>query len=333
MLHVVAVIGRSPGGLTQLLWYLAAREQRRVAGVDIWVLPDHLGMVGFGGLFSDAGWYFDQLVAALGPAAARLPAWSLVPRVNPPPEHPPGTGFAVFAPPQRRFRAELAARVRFLRSQGAALFGGLCGAEPPEVTALYRSFELGARQSDPLGWVTIDPRIAVGTDIDTFVCPRGPIALVPPEEQVQLVSVPFHADSDLVARDPHRHADGFLALRRAHEAPPAPGPLEVAVRHGGRYTHLALGNGEIRMGAETWTLYRALSDAAPCPVRRQDLARLGRRGREPASVDRMLNTLCSRMELEVAHDPRWIPLVPRRDAAGRWGLAQPIDRPRASVGG
>jgi hypothetical protein len=342
LVHVVAVLGDHPAGLTQLLWYLASREGLRVDSVDLWMHPDHL--VGVRGLFQYAGHCFAKLEAALGGRAELLPRWQLEPRVDPPENGPVEPGYAVFAPSPPEFRRRLGARLGALPPEGV-LIGGIAGASHTHFAHLLQAFESWAPESARILAVTIDPRIEVDVDVRTFVCPEGPIAFVPPEQQVAVEPVDWFAHAALVSREPQRRADSVLALARARldRVMAGENPSTVTFEERGRFVHLRLGAGDVRLGREAWALFQALLAAAPQPVRPAALLTCGpvsgRRAadqvRKPASVTRLLRNVRAQIEAVAAVDPRWQKLVPKRLLRGWWALPRAVPDsvvPVATVG-
>ena len=191
-IYVLAVLGTSPAILTELLWWLVAREEAEVVGVEVWTTYQRFSSrrTGAGALAhalfpeppadSEVG-LWDQLTDALGARSDRVPsppptAADLRPRSPSELGDEPVDGFelVVF---QREGRdlpdvrdpgdAEavtlaLHDRVRGLRRslpEGVVLLGSLAGGRKTMSSSLQTAFCLQARRIDRLVHVLVDPRL------------------------------------------------------------------------------------------------------------------------------------------------------------------------------
>ncbi len=71
--YVVALLGESPGVLTELLWHLVAVERLRIAGCEIWTTTASIGEGSTRGLRAIGPEAWDALRQALGADADRVP--------------------------------------------------------------------------------------------------------------------------------------------------------------------------------------------------------------------------------------------------------------------
>ena len=205
--YVVAILGTSPGVLTNLLWLLAAREAHRVVGVELWTTGGSDGGGGLGRLKRERhGW--DALSLLLGDRIPALPAdpQGIRPEADGGPPARPGV--RVFVPwvgsdpiddvanhaEATRFAADLHARVRSLaRDAPAGLIGSLAGGRKTMSASLQSAFTLFGRPHDRLVHVLVHPTLeAAGLLGRPF--PTAEVEAqtgVPMAEQVTAHDVPF----------------------------------------------------------------------------------------------------------------------------------------------
>lgn len=209
--YVLAVVGESPAVLSELLWWLCTKEQRSIAGIEVWATGR--GADRLAELVASPAW------GALEQQTGPLPALE-------PPETPPANhhGFRIhtFTVGQRvlddvRTQPESEAvsgclhdRVRSLR-QGLAdsidIVGSLAGGRKTVSAALQTAFCLQAGPTDRLVHVLLDPtfehRLRASGGLADFCAPDENLAWdhgVPMADQIIVYDVPFPRIRHLVRR-------------------------------------------------------------------------------------------------------------------------------------
>lgn len=207
---VLALMGISPGVITELLWHLVVREQRRVVGVEIWTTA-HVDP--FQGAVSR---HIDRLVEmdrslrqTLGASARDLPRLAESPRGVPSRKELPTNeirivGFqdrdggwladvtddkaAVCVAEQLHHRlGELTAALG-----PVGLVGSVAGGRKTMSASLQTAFALHARPQDRLVHVLLHPAIEQDRELlATYAVPTGPVHGIPPERQIGVHEVAF----------------------------------------------------------------------------------------------------------------------------------------------
>lgn len=207
--HLLAVVGTSPGVVTELMWWLEAVEGLAVSSVEIWTTT-----VGLEALrnWSERTRAWEKLGAALGPSPERpLPDAQWLP--SPPPAHPhPVPGSFSHVVPSREgvyledirtsddaqlLYAALYARVRELcrvLGEEEVLVGSLAGGRKTMSAALDLAFSMHARSQDRLYHVLTHPRIeADAARRASFAFPTAEVEAalgVPLAQQIEAYAVP-----------------------------------------------------------------------------------------------------------------------------------------------
>ncbi|MCK6546827.1 CRISPR-associated ring nuclease [Myxococcota bacterium] len=274
---VLAVLGTSPGIITELLWWLAARERSRVIGVEVWTTT-----TGAAKLLADRH-VWEELRSELRAESASVPqppfdSWEVLsPREleAPRPSAMAARPFTVVVAsgadggPLEDVRSPgdaeslaggLHDRVRALRlnlPSEVRIVGTLAGGRKTMSAAIQGAFELQARATDRLLHVLVHPRIEEDNALfRSFSVPSAAMAEksgVPVGEQVLAYEIPFPLVRDLVTRQvadgaafdsaPYRELYGMLR-RLASSSEPS---FEVREERSGRWRVTA------RVGSETIT--------------------------------------------------------------------------------
>ncbi len=223
--YCIAVLGRSPALLTELMWWLVERNELRVCGVEVWTTVSfHDVPTGFSqlGHAIRERRIWDTLRASLGER------WDWIPEApdlrepedgtSPPP--PAIDAFTVIGfkrdrhwiddvrTPEdaRAMTSQLHDRIRTLRKtlpEEVGLVGSLAGGRKTMSAAMQGAFQLQARVRDRLVHVLTHPRIedrASGV-LDDFVVPTETVAKklgISVEEQVLVYDVPFFPMRDVL---------------------------------------------------------------------------------------------------------------------------------------
>jgi CRISPR-associated protein (TIGR02584 family) len=225
--YIIAVLGTSPGVLTELIWWLVADQRRRIRGGEIWTTgrldsfqearaPLRTGLHTLRTALAPRGGGWDQLQQALDEALHPLPEPDLTPQA---PADLGSSGgkdlsgrlsvvlFGGAGAPLSDIRtpeeAELVAaqlhdRVRYLRTtlpESVELVGSMAGGRKTMSSALFSAFCLQARHRDRLVHILLDPRIEARLGSDwRYYAPTPEMVEelgIPAREQIRAYEIPF----------------------------------------------------------------------------------------------------------------------------------------------
>jgi CRISPR-associated protein (TIGR02584 family) len=265
--YVIALLGISPAVVTEMLWYLAAIEKRKVVGVEVWT--------------TWTSWL--QGNAALLDTLAELATTLEVPhRLNDPvpaaPEGPLQTGVSVFIPSladrlltdfttQEEAHVFSVAIHRRLRRVTASLdrpvlIGALAGGRKTMSASLTSAFSLYGKKGDILKHVMLHPvleRRLQRQDL-TYMYPDREVAGLAPQDHLHVVDFPFFPARSFLDAGPDRLARDFLEAARAElEAlqSASTASLQVAPAPRGR-AHILIGGARVTVSRITAIAYALL---------------------------------------------------------------------------
>jgi CRISPR-associated protein (TIGR02584 family) len=329
---VVALVGVSPGVVTELLWWLVMREGVRVSGLELWgserIRRD---------LTETLPGLYAQLCTALGPRRDQVPRWNAASAVV----HDaaaPIEPLQLFFPTGRDgrpiedvanataaedFARALDRRMEILCSRPEPVVGSLAGGRKAMGSALHAAFTLRARSSDRLVHVLLHPAVerALGVDVRRYACPVGEVAGIPVEDQLSVYAVPFVPVAEIAARG--REQELLASLRRVLHEVAGDTDVSFAQARDARCVDLVLGSARVSLGWASAAYLAALIDAGP-QTPRALLARLQPLGfvdeTQPDSVEHALRKLRARLKREVLHRPDFHALIPERRPNTAWAV-------------
>lgn len=362
---VIAVLGGSPGVITELLWHLVQRDRANVVGIEIWTTAgtDKAGA----SVLMNERHLFDTLWRELGSAADLVPelpadlSWTCPPTSTWDHRSFRLVAFQRAGGPLDDTRTpedadlvdeQLHDRVRQLRQlpDEIGLVGSLAGGRKTMGSALQTAFALHARPRDRLVHVWVHPNIESNKGLlKRFACPTLEIASEAELEFNQLMSVydvPFPRLRSFVSQskwltenlDKLSYADCWLALRLAEEGVES---ARLSQRKGRQSWVLQFARGtqhigSIRLSRELTVLYRLLIQhhEGGTPERLAEWADAERlkfdQGRDADSVRRALDRL--RETILASPLGRTLPdFVPESDN-GTWRLPAACPPSRVFVG-
>jgi CRISPR-associated protein (TIGR02584 family) len=251
--YVVALVGKSPGVVTELLWYLAKQEGRKIAGVELWTTYGAWSP-GTPGLADDGPAMYAKLAAKGG----GLPQWpsSLQPVEDP--ELAPTGQVQVYIPggpslpdvtnerEARLFGEALHRRIAYLRREiPSRLVGSLAGGRKTMTASMQSAFGLYARGSDRLCHVLVNRTVEnkLGQKaLSAFAFPTRTIGGVAPKDQLSVVDVPFFSAADYLAAVERRTAQQLVTdAREQLEGLRAASTGRLELRRVGRYGVVTFG--------------------------------------------------------------------------------------------
>lgn len=271
--HVIALVGESPGVVTELLWFLTVHKSVQVTGIELWTTQTGWAEGGSCGLAAKGPGMF----AALRRLAPALPHWPHELRPISDANTEVTKAVQVFVPevPGRAladvrsqedadvFSRALHERVGFLVSSGVGpLLGSLAGGRKTMTAAMHSAFALYGRRTDRLCHVllhrALENELRTAKELSDYAFPTEARAGVPEADQVIVTDVPFFPAGEYLAAGEVRSAaqlvraarDHLLGLRAA-----ASGRVEV--RRSGRHAVIGVGDG-VRVDPMTLLRYAVL---------------------------------------------------------------------------
>ncbi len=240
-IYVVALLGESPGVLTELLWYLVAVERLRIAGCEIWTTAASIGEGTTRGLRAIGPEAWDTLRQALGADADRVPTLPVDFTVEHDIDAPLATGTCRVLVPAvgdrpladtgtvgdaASFSRWAHARMEVVTRGHPRVLGSLAGGRKAMSAVLHSAFTLYARRDDRLCHVllhpTVEGRLREDRVLAAYRCPTTTLYGIPPERQVTVFDVPFFSATDFVSIRSRRQARDLLDQARKDQISPPP---------------------------------------------------------------------------------------------------------------
>lgn len=336
--YVIALVGESPGVVTELLWHLAVREKEQVVGLELWTTQTGWAEGGERGLAAMGRAMFAEL-RRLAPA---LPPWPADLRPETDPRGGTARGVQVFVPAvagksladvrseddAAAFSAALHARVQLLREDPERrLLGSLAGGRKTMTAAMHSAFTLFARRGDRLAHVllhrALEAELKETRTLHAYAFPRGERAGVAEEDQIAVVDAPFFPAGEYLAAGKERSARLLVEAATAHLLGlrgTSSGRIEV--QKAGRFAVLGVGTG-VKVYAKAGLAYAILLRDGPLHytelAERANAQIAGWLGRAPsggtalsAEDDKTMRNLERRLEEAVGADAILATLIPRR---------------------